>query len=397
MKLDMINIMQSNININNSSKNENIKVPNEFIDTLNQTSNINLITNNLLENEEDQNLEELMMKLIEMMIKTNIENIDINNLEKEIENNIEQILNSNKIKANGILNEFDIDEYFHGNKADTQEVINILNSIKKENGIEEINSLLEKLNGGLAVNEDGNTNKNITYEKLINNLGRNAQIGLLESENIVGINNNKLTEVDSHIKDNNLIGANEKMYYNNDKDISILKEIAKDDSSKFVINENKFSVNGNLNLSTNEVNSLVEVRTTHFSQDVMESINYLKNNNLQELKVNLNPKELGEITIRLVKSDKETKLSVVVAKDEVYSLVNKNLQEIAKHLENLDIKVNEISVDIKNDNQSAFSDDSNHQFKENQGQKRNNYKNEVEKIEGENAKLTNEDNVNLLA
>ena len=58
--------------------------------------------------------------------------------------------------------------------------------------------------------------------------------------------------------------------------------------------------NANLEVKTENLEPQV-VRSEYIANDIVESINYLKVNNLEEIKVKMNPKDLGELHIKIIK------------------------------------------------------------------------------------------------
>lgn len=398
MKIDTMNIMTNNMNTNNSFKSENTKSSNGFMKIFNESSNEGILNKRLLDDNESEDYEKILMKLIEMMIKNNNEINNIEDLVDKLKNHEGLLSKTSENVVNEIISDISIDEYFPVNDVKIQGIINISESSKNKNGFEEIIILLDELKYRMSFKDNKDKFKN---DFMINNYLKNLSIengtDKTFEEDFIKIDTEISKALNNYCKENICLKVEDKIKNSNDKEISILQEIAKDDNNNFIINENKYRTVGGLDISSRKTNAPTEVKSSNFSQDMIESINYLKKNNLQELKVKLNPKELGEISIKLIKSEKETKLSILVAKDEVYSLVNKNLQDISKHLESLDIKVSEISVDVKSDNQNSFSDNLNKDFKEQKEKRKNNHKEDIEKIEIENISLANEDNINLLA
>lgn len=191
---------------------------------------------------------------------------------------------------------------------------------------------------------------------------------------------------------------NYKIASQDNREIELLKEIA-DDGNIFITQ----SMNKNtLNINSNELdieNKPVIIRQEYLSKDIVKVITYLKNNDVQNLKLNITPKNLGEITINLTKSSTDTKILITISEQESFNLINKNLKEITQHLENTNIKVNQIVVEVKTDNQSFFGDSLSQQFNDrrdqNQSSKQN--KNEKEVLEQEKTIVNKDENISILA
>ena len=138
----------------------------------------------------------------------------------------------------------------------------------------------------------------------------------------------------------------------------------------------------------------------NIANDIVESINYLKVNNLEEIKVKMNPKDLGELHIKIIKENNVEKVFITLHNSESFKLVKDNVAEIKNHLNNLDINVNEVNVEMKSENRDDFSQNLNQQFnKGNNKQQRRAVKFEIENENEssiENDLLKTDSNINRL-
>ncbi|UOW67188.1 flagellar hook-length control protein FliK [Paraclostridium bifermentans] len=197
---------------------------------------------------------------------------------------------------------------------------------------------------------------------------------------------------------NNVVDVNQKDK-SKDESLSILENIAdKNASGLSIINNQTFTQEA----ATNKNLPAVTIRASNIGDDFIKMVKYLKNNNIEEIKVNLNPKELGDMTIKLLKDSEATKIFIHVGKEETFNMLNKNLHDINKHLADLGIKAKDIVVEMKSNDQNLFSDNLSQEFsnrEDQKNQKRNNRRNNtnlnsVEDLE-ENKK--DESNLNILA
>lgn len=157
--------------------------------------------------------------------------------------------------------------------------------------------------------------------------------------------------------------------------------------------------NNNNNLEVNVENVKPHViRNEYVTNDIVESINYLKTNDLEEIKVKMNPKDLGELHIKIIKENNAEKVFITLENTETFKLVKDNVAEIKNHLSNLEINVNEINIEMKSENRNDFSQNLNQQFnKENNKQQRRAAKFEAEKESSvENDLLKTDSNINRL-
>lgn len=197
---------------------------------------------------------------------------------------------------------------------------------------------------------------------------------------------------------NNLVDVNQKDK-SKDESLSILENIADKNASDLSIINNKTFTQEN---SINKNLPAVTIRASNIGDDFIKMVKYLKNNNIEEIKVNINPKELGDMTIKLLKDSEATKVFIHVGKEETFNMLNKNLHDINKHLADLGIKAKDIVVEMKSNDQNFFSDNLSQEFskKEDQKkQKRNNRSNNtaLNSVEDLDENKIDESNLNILA
>ena len=188
-----------------------------------------------------------------------------------------------------------------------------------------------------------------------------------------------------------------------DKELDTLESILDvNDGNNFTFQNNNLNA-VNTQASQNNVSSeapVTTIRQEFIGEDVIKTVKYLKSNGLEEIKIKISPRELGDMTIKLIKNHEETKVLITISKEDVFDMVNKKIGDITKHLNDLNINVKEVSVDIKNDNKNFFSDNLSQEFnKKNQQNKKKRTKYEDTEIETiEEIKENNrvEENIDIL-
>lgn len=165
---------------------------------------------------------------------------------------------------------------------------------------------------------------------------------------------------------NNIVDVNQKDK-SKDESLSILENIAdKNASDLSIINNKTFTQETSINKNL----PAVTIRASNIGDDFIKMVKYLKNNNIEEIKVNINPKELGDMTIKLLKDSEATKVFIHVGKEETFNMLNKNLHDINKHLTDLGIKAKDIVVEMKSNDQNFFSDNLSQEFSKKEDQKK---------------------------
>ena len=103
-------------------------------------------------------------------------------------------------------------------------------------------------------------------------------------------------------------------------------------------------------------NNLV-INKNNFEVDVIKNIKFMEINNIKDLIVKMNPKELGEITIKLTMESGIMKANISAQNKETYNLLNQNVHDISDRLKNMDIKIQSLDINVYEDS-TFFSKDS---------------------------------------
>lgn len=254
---------------------------------------------------------------------------------------------------------------------------------------------------GLNIDElskkTGESNNKLTEN--IHKQDENPKDGIkkVDSE-IKSLKSYEALSVATNINKNNIVDVNQKDK-SKDESLNILENIAdKNASDLSIINNKTFTQEpaANKNLPA------VTIRASNLGDDFIKMVKYLKSNNIEEIKVNINPKELGDMTIKLLKDSEATKVFIHVGKEETFNMLNKNLNDINKHLADLGIKAKDIVVEMKSNDQNFFSDNLSQEFsrkEEQKKQKRSSKNNDIalNSIEDLDEDKIDESNLNILA
>lgn len=134
-------------------------------------------------------------------------------------------------------------------------------------------------------------------------------------------------------------------------------------------------------------------------QDVIKIFKYMEDNSLKELTVKIKPKELGEITIKLITQGEIMKASINASNKETYDLLSSKVPEIKHALNTQNIKIEDVSIDFNDSFQSFQSGEGNFSREErNSSQNTTKYsaKDSIEATDAED-NLETLNNLNILA
>lgn len=368
---------------------ENLDLSSIDVENLNKNDISNLFLS-LFSNTEDVNLSDSLLNL-NGLEENNLNSEDIKSLLKDMKDLTDNILSniksetSSNVSTESYKNEL-------GNK-----IFALLETLPKES-IEKISSslgdeekvkilsvvLLEKINNSL-----GSIDKANNYESKI----------ILDESNILNEDNtlNYETPTDKNLKDNESSGKYS-IDENTDEDRILSKIIDGDDKSSFYKILNSYDRYNKNNVDI--IKEPVVVNKQSIDLDIIKNVKFMMRNAVQELKVKIYPKELGEMTIKILSEEGIMKAEIKAMSKETYNLLNSNLQDIKKTLIDQNIKIQEVNIGIYNEDTTFFSGEENSSESFNNNQSKESI-NKSESIFNEDENITedllNQSNVNLLA
>ena len=388
------NNFMSNIDIN-MNKNELMNINNSstqdgFINLINELQlgnelKLGLENNGLISsNKYDDNQELILYNLIYALYNNlnpqeNFEDLNQSkNLDFILGNKINIDLNEDRLlNLDGkLLNLNDINELKNYIKSSIDEDRDSLN-----NNIESIvEKIKEYIKNSDKLSNDDNMYRNLDKLSNDDNMYRNLDnIGMLNMSKIDGYSNAK----------------------SSNNDIDYLENIISDNRN----NTNFLGTINNSSLYINDTSSYLdkpvnEIRADFVSDDIVKAVKYIKSNHLEELNIKFNPQELGEISIKLSKNDEDVNLLITIDDDMTFDMVNKNIDDIKRHLNDINMKVNNVLITVKVENEDLFSGNFSQEFnkeRNSEQNKNNKYKNNksstIDEVDDYNS---TEENLNIL-
>ncbi|WML35439.1 flagellar hook-length control protein FliK [Clostridium sp. OS1-26] len=275
-----------------------------------------------------------------------------------------------------------------GNEEKNANITTNFNNNNEESAVGKvINPLLNNAKAALKnIKDDSNTNKNDAL-KDIKNVIKNTQGEQIETP----VKNNKKSS------DTNLMMEDGKSKSDEDFLKSLLSNNSDDKISKVTNFMSQFNNAKVENVNVAEMENLV-INKNNFSADMIKSIKYMELNNMKDLTVKINPKELGEVVIRLTMEAGAMKATITAANKEAYNLLNSNLSDMTNKLQNSDIKVQSVALNIYNEDTTFFKDGSNNgqNHEDNKGKRNHSIESISEEETADNISSI-DSNVNMLA
>lgn len=308
--------------------------------------------------------------------------------------------------------------------TDLENIKSSLNSKLNLNEVENTKNILDAIEN-LHTSSESNYSlelNNNDMKEIINNInylineGRNNSNKINESLNLL------IDKIKNQIKDLDKSSQEDSMYENLDtvgilnqskideyksskgtsNDLEYLENIVSADDNSYInsfVGINEFNTVYRNSTSNDIPQPVTEIRQEFITEDIIKSVKYMKNSDLEELNVKLNPRNLGEISIKLSKNKEHSNLLITVDDNNILDLVNKNIEDIKKHLNDTDINIKDIVINVKSENENLFSDNLNKEFNQdrrfNQNNSNKNKKNNNQIIEELHNSEHNKDDDNL--
>lgn len=304
--LDCINTLK---NINYLSEIADLNISSEPINNNNSNvlENINLLKNNTVFESENINIfENVNSNVIEEISLNSAENINI-------DLNQETLSNTTNLPLEEIVKTLNLEEDKVVTKDNIDKLLTVLcdkdgNEIKKDKFIEVVDSSKGE--------SKKDTSQGVEMLKMVFNIDKSngEQKG---EEDILA----KLMTMDEDI--------------NKVEDTPIFTEVlnSKNDVASSLISEVK----------------PVAVSRETVATDVVSNVKYMVKNQVEQLTVKIYPKELGEITIKIISEDGIMKADIKSTSKETYTLLNSNMEEIKKHLSNESLIIKEVNIGLYED------------------------------------------------
>lgn len=134
-----------------------------------------------------------------------------------------------------------------------------------------------------------------------------------------------------------------------DNEEKVLNSIINDGEDKKVTT--KFTLMSN-NISSSNVEKVdvpKVINRANMVEDIVKSVKYMTSNNIKELVVRINPKDLGEVAIRIVQEDGIMKANLKASSKETYSILSQNLGDIKRYLGEQNIKIQQVDISLYED------------------------------------------------
>lgn len=308
--------------------------------------------------------------------------------------------------------------------TDLENIKSSLNSKLNLNEVENTKNILDAIEN-LHTSSESNYSlelNNNDMKEIINNINHLINEGRNNSNKINESLNSLIDKIKNQIKDLDKSSQEDSMYENLDtvgilnqskideyksskgtsNDIEYLENIVSADDNSYInsfVGINEFNTVYRNSTSNDIPQPVTEIRQEFITEDIIKSVKYMKNSDLEELNVKLNPRNLGEISIKLSKNKEHSNLLITVDDNNILDLVNKNIEDIKKHLNDTDINIKDIVINVKSENENLFSDNLNKEFNQdrrfNQNNSNKNKKNNNQIIEELHNSEHNKDDDNL--
>lgn len=132
-----------------------------------------------------------------------------------------------------------------------------------------------------------------------------------------------------------------------------------------------------------------------FANDVIKTVKFMETNDLKDLTVKINPRELGEVVIKIVQEGNNMKATITASNKEAFQVINSNLQDINSKISQSNTNIQSFSVDVFNGEGSFMNQNSKQGQESNKNRTRNSLLMDDETTINDSV-LNEDSNVNVL-
>ena len=321
----------------------------------------------------DEEVEEIPENLMEQLsliislVPSIVERIqNDNNVPEILLSNINELMNIENVlgSSNNTTNFFvDLGENLIVNdKSNLKDIQSILNEFVRVLDEEVMPNLDNKV-----IQEDVSRLKNEV--EVFNNI-LSSNIPTLDEKSVVGLKNIIKEKINTDESNSNILVGKEIEEEVNP--IPVMEEETSGNSSEWskesfdneekvlhsILNDGednkvttKFTLMNNNISSRNieKVDAPKVINRANMVEDIVKSVKYMNSNNIKELVVRINPKDLGEVAIRVIQEDGIMKANLKASSKETYSILTQNLGDIKRYLGEQNIKIQQVDISLYED------------------------------------------------
>lgn len=246
---------------------------------------------------------------------------------------------------------------------------NIITSIEKSLGSNDTDSNIKEIFNSLlhkAVEKDNSLENISANDTNLNNMDNSKEVNTVDK---LGAENSD--ELNKEGFSNNANTTNKEDISKKEEEV-LMKFLDNDSTVTSTKNLNYYNKLNGLPDFIDEVKIPVTVNKETLGMDIIKNVKFMMKDAISELKVKVYPKELGEMTIKILSEEGIMKAEIKATSKETYNLLNSNLNEIKKLLENQNIKIQEVNIGLYSEDTTFFSGEDtrgNQDFKSNKTQK----------------------------
>lgn len=338
---------------------------------------------NDLDDKDANQVEEIVLSMIQSLFVNNSQQVIDSDNTGEVNNVFEMLVNNIELGNN---NELDIqDDNIEIAKDVTNNFVNELVELLESNNVsisdEELSSIKDKINNLETIinGKSGEIKNSIDFEKInnetkdteiINELANDMNNKEMSSEDSKKeVNNQVINKTSDYVKTqesktSNIEDNNESSLLNQDeadkqfdKEDKLLKSILNDgnDNSTIINRFSQITSNQTNNINASKENVVVAYTTKEtMEEDIIKELKYMNSNGVKDLLVRINPKELGEIAIKIVQEDGHMKAILKASSKETYTLLSQQSDQMKEQLKNNGIKIQNVDISLYEEDTTYF-------------------------------------------
>ena len=278
--------------------------------------------------------------------------LDTNNISKNNLNELQALLQNPK--GNEGINSINLKTVMGAQKITPDSKSMLINNLS------EIVSLLEKSNS--VPSQKNDVIQNLTTIVNGNTEDKSITDNLLKKVKELSITSTTEVLPKNQLQSESGASKEGKFSGGNSSEEKFLKNLLGGDKDEMKISKAVNFMNQFETVKTTDTSKVQTVKLVidknNFAADLIKNVKFMELNNIKDLTVKMNPKDLGEITIKLTMESGIMKASISALNKDTYNLLNQNFQDISDKLKTLDIKIQSLDINIYEDS-TFFNKDSN--------------------------------------
>lgn len=345
-KVNILEFISMNVNDDNSDNNAVNMAENLVEDSINSIDETKDVSESDDDVKDDTITNEQALQALQNILDSlkNSENIDaesLSNIKEQLDELTNSINNSN----------FNIED-LKKMSSDINEILQMLEPVQNTEELTKITDALKEMQSNLNTKiEETVTQKSEVISELSKTnveSSNKTDIHKFSQGNREDVQDTSTSEDVSDSDAGTSSNSNSSSSNANNTEESILNSIINGNNNNNMINRYQTLDTFEATLNNAKVQEPV-INESSMASDIVSSIRYMDVKGIEELTVKLNPRELGQVVINIIREGDAMKAQIKASSRETYELLMRNSEDLKKYLGEQNLKVQDVEITFTND------------------------------------------------